>query len=78
MRLKLKTLLVLSAVLTISCATEKKNIRVYSGDHQSASISRFQEGEVISCTNPVFSRMMCLDSEDFYRLVDTAENCNGL
>ena len=78
MQRSLKIPAILSAALTISCQTSKPVLKVYVGDHESASIVRFQAGEIISCTDPSFSKMMCMEHIDFYKLVDLAEKCDGL
>jgi len=65
-----KLLLILSALLTSSCALkEPKDVKIYQASLEEAALVRYQEEEFISFGDPAIDNYMCLSKEDLIKVL---------
>lgn len=65
----------LLSILLSSCVTEPKFVKLYVGEPEAAGIHRKQSGDMISCTDPVFKKFLCVREDELSTLVEKANAC---
>jgi len=79
--LKTATLLILSLSLITSCSTpdpiiKGEPVQVWKGSSFEYGIIRRQGDNMVSCLDRKFDDYMCMDKDDFKRLLETYDGCN--